>query len=565
MNDNLSVILVQRIAIIAVVAYVFSQTKAFRLMFKEQTTYREKAVLILFFSSISIAGTYIGIPIEGAIANVRDTGSVVAGLLGGPLVGTVTGLISGIHRISLGGFTAEACGVATIVGGIVAGYIHTRMQPKVPDWIVGVITGVVIVLFSMGLILVNSKPYPAALALVSSVVLPMSLANAVGISVFMIIIHNAREYQTRIGALQTHKALRIANAALPYFRQGLNPVSAEKVAVTIRSMTSAAAVAITNRDQVLAHVGLGGEHHKPGNLLMTNATRQCLENGQITVAQHASEIGCSHEGCPLKSAVVVPLHCRDEIVGTLKLYYAREEAMTALDVEFAQGLGQIFCTQLELANLERVTELAAKAELKALRAQINPHFLFNALNTIVSLCRTNPEEARRLIIELSDFFRRSLKTSRDFVTLKEELEHVDSYLTLEKARFGPRLSIIKTIDDETLNVLIPAFTLQPLVENAVKHGLLAQETGGTVSISAHRNGGSVDIVIGDDGAGIPQATLAQVLVSGFGKGAGVGLSNVNERLKNIYGPKNALEIDSVEGQGTTVKFSIPAAARGVVA
>lgn len=565
MQDNLSVVLVQRIAIIAVVAYVFSQTKAFRLMFKEQTTYREKAVLILFFSSISIAGTYLGIPIEGAIANVRDTGSVVAGLLGGPLVGTVTGLISGLHRISLGGFTAEACGMATIAGGIVAGYIHNRMQPRVPDWIVGVITGVSIILFSMGLILVTSKPYPAALALVSSVVLPMSLANAVGISVFMIIIYNAREHQTRIGALQTHKALRIANAALPYFRQGLNPVSAEQVAVTIRSMTSAAAVAITNRDQVLAHVGLGDEHHKPGNLLMTNATKACLETGQVTVAQHASEIGCCHESCPLKSAVVVPLHCRDEIVGTLKLYYAREEAMTALDVEFAQGLGQIFCTQLELANLERMTELAAKAELKALRAQINPHFLFNALNTIVSLCRTNPEEARRLIIELSDFFRRSLKTSRDFVTLKEELELVDSYLALEKARFGPRLSIVKTIDDEALNILIPAFTLQPLVENAVKHGLLAKETGGTVRIIARRNGSSVDVAISDDGVGIPKATLAQVLVSGFGKGAGVGLSNVNERLKNIYGPKHALELDSVEGQGTTVKFTIPASARGVVA
>ncbi len=553
MQDNLSLVLVQRIAIIAVVAYVFSHTKAFRLMFKEQSTYREKAVLIMFFSSISIAGTYIGIPIDDAIANVRDTGSIVAGLLGGPLVGTVTGLIAGIHRITLGGFSAEACGVATIVGGIVAGYIHSRMQPRTPDWIVGAVTGVGVILFSMGLILYMSKPYIAAKALVANVALPMSLANAIGISVFMIIIHNAREHQTRIGALQTHKALRIANAALPYFRQGLNQVSAEKVAVTIRSMTSAAAVAITNRERVLAHVGLGEEHHRPANLLMTNATKSCLETGQVTVAQRASEIGCCEEGCPLKSAVVVPLHCRDEIVGTLKLYYAREEAMTALDIEFAQGLGQIFCTQLELANLEQMAELAAKAELKALRAQINPHFLFNALNTIVSLCRTNPEEAR------------SLKTSRDFVTLKEELEHVESYLTLEKARFGPRLTIVKTIDEEALNVLIPTFTIQPLVENAVKHGLLAQETGGTVSITARRNGNSVDIVIADDGAGISRTTLAQVLVSGFGKGAGVGLSNVNERLKNIYGPKHALVIDSVEGQGTRVSLNIPAAARGVVA
>lgn len=565
MQDNLSMVLVQRIAIVAVIAYVFSHTKAFRLMFKEQTTYREKAVLILFFSSISIAGTYFGIPIEGGLANVRDTGSIVAGLLGGPLVGTVTGLVSGLHRISLGGFSAVACGIATIVGGILAGYIHTRMKPKTPDWIVGVTTGVGIILFSMALILVISKPFPAAWSLVASVTLPMSLANAIGIAVFMIIIHNASHHQTRIGALQTHKALRIANAALPYFRQGLNPVSAEKVATTVRGMTSAAAVAITNRDQVLAHVGLGSEHHKVGNLLMTSATKSCLESGQVTVAQHAAEIGCSEAGCPLKSAVIVPLFCRDELVGTFKLYYAHEEGMSALDIEFAQGLGQIFSTQLELASLQQMTELAAKAELKALRAQINPHFLFNALNTIVSLCRTNPEEARGLIIELSDFFRRSLKTSRDFVTLKEELDHVDSYLTLEKARFGPRLTIVKNVDDEVLNSLIPTFTIQPLVENAVKHGLLAKEEGGTVSITARRVGGHIAIAIADDGAGIPRAILKQVLVSGFGKGAGVGLSNVNERLKNIYGPKHSLDIDSEEGQGTTVRLIIPAAVRGVVA
>ncbi|MDR3563909.1 MAG: sensor histidine kinase [Negativicutes bacterium] len=565
MEDSLSMILVQRIAIIAVIAYVFSHTKAFRLMFKEQTTYREKAVLIAFFSAISIAGTYFGIPIEGGIANVRDTGSIVAGLLGGPVVGVVTGLISGLHRVYIGGFSAQACGLATICGGILGGYIHRRMKPKLPDWIVGVVTGVGVILFSMGLILAICPPFPAAWALVSSVTIPMSLGNALGISVFMIIIHNAREYQTKIGALQTHKALRIANAALPYFRQGLNSVSAERVATTIRSMTSASAVAITNRDRVLAHVGLGEDHHRSGLPLLTEATKTCLATGQVTLAQDRSTVGCVQPNCQLKSAVVVPLRCRDEVVGTLKLYYAHEGAMTALDMEFAQGLGQIFGTQLELASLEQMAELAANAELKALRAQINPHFLFNALNTIVSLCRTSPEEARRLIIELSDFFRRSLKSARDFVTLKEELEHVDSYLNLEKARFGSRLTIVKELDEEVLNILIPAFTLQPLVENAIKHGLLPKEQGGTVTISAAKSGHHVEIFISDDGQGIAQPQLTQVLVNGYGKGAGVGLSNVNDRLKNLYGPQHALQIDSAEGEGTTVRFIIPANVRGSVA
>ncbi|EAX46542.1 signal transduction histidine kinase, LytS [Thermosinus carboxydivorans Nor1] len=562
MTDSLSMVLSQRIAIIAVVAYIFSQTNAFRLMFTENTTPREKCILILFFSTVSIAGTYFGIPIEGAIANVRDTGSIVAGLLGGPLVGTATGLISGLHRISLGGFTAVPCGLATIIGGIFAGYVHSKTRPKTTEWITGVLIGVAVILFSMALILLFSKPAAAARSLVMQVTVPMCLANALGIAVFMIIIHNAREHQTKIGALQTNKALRIANAALPYFRQGLSDLSAEKVAATILNMTSAAAVAITNREKVLAHVGLGSDHHTNGRPLLTAATKSCLESGQVTVAQRSSEIGCIHPNCPLKSAVVVPLYCRDEIVGTLKMYYALEEAMTALDLEFAQGLGQILSTQLELANLQQKAELAAKAELKALRAQINPHFLFNALNTIVSLCRTNPEQARNLLIELSDFFRRSLKSARDFVTLREELEHVDSYLALEKARFGRRLTVVKDIDAAALNILLPAFTLQPLVENGVKHGLLAKEEGGTIRISAHCQGSDVHITISDDGQGIPSSIQEHILVCGFGKGNGIGLSNVNERLKTIYGPQYALKINSREGKGTTVKLHVPIS-RGV--
>ena len=247
MEESLSMILVQRIAIIAVLAYVFSHTKIFRFMFKERKTIQDDALLIGFFSAVSIAGTYFGLPVEGGIANVRDTGSVVAGLLGGPLVGAATGLISGLHRISIGGFSAAACGVATIIGGVLAGYIHHRMAPKNPDWIVGVVTGVGVILFSMGLILAISPPFPAAWSLVSSVAVPMSLANALGIAVFMIITQNAKQHQTNIGAFQTHKALRIANATLPYFRQGLNPASAEKVAVTIREHD----------------LGFGCGHHRP--------------------------------------------------------------------------------------------------------------------------------------------------------------------------------------------------------------------------------------------------------------------------------------------------------------
>lgn len=564
-EESLSMVLLERIAIIAVIAYVFSQTQAFRTLFKEEISTHEKAVLIVFFSSVSIAGTYFGIPIEGALANVRDIGSIVAGLLGGPIVGAATGLISGIHRITHGGFTALECGIATIIGGMLSGYISIKMKPKTPEVITGVVTGVGVIIFSMALILLSAKPYNAAYSLVSQVVFPMTVSNAIGIAVVMLIFHNARDHQTKIGAFQTNKALRIANATLPYFRQGLNKTSAEKVAATIQRMTSAVAVAISNGDQLLAHVGACADHHN-SDVLLNETLKACCTIQQVNLAKCSGNVSGQHPGCPLRSAITVPLLCREEIVGTLIIYYSDEDAITELDMEFAQGLGQIFSTQLELASLQQMTELAARAELKALRAQINPHFLFNSLNTIVSLCRTNSEEARELIIQLSDFFRRSLKSAHDFVSIHEELELVDSYLTLEKARFGNRLEIIKDIDRDILGVQIPAFTLQPLVENAVKHGLLAQEEGGTIKISIKRVESKVNIFITDDGQGIDPEIIDKILIYGFGKGTGVGLTNVNERLKTIYGPQYALKINSAIGKGTCIGLNIPIRnSEGVVA
>lgn len=563
MEESLSMILLERIAIIAVIAYVFSQTQAFRSLFKDDTTIKEKTILIFFFSSVSIAGTYLGIPIEGAIANVRDTGSIVAGLLGGPLVGLATGLISGIHRITIGGFTAMECGVTTIIGGALSGYIHMKIRPKIPEVVTGIVTGLGVVLFSMVFIMASAQPHEAALSLVKQITIPMVIANMIGIGVFMAIFYNTREHQTKIGALQTNKALRIANATLPHFRQGLNITSAQKVAATIQQMTSAAAVAISDRSQILAHVGLGYDHHNNCENLLNTAPLSSFDKNSVVLLKTPAEINCNYRNCPLKSAIIVPLICRDEVMGTLKIYYSIEAAMTELDIEFAQGLGQILSTQLELANLQQMAELATKAELKALRAQINPHFLFNSLNTIISLCRTDADEARHLIIELSDFFRRSLNSTRDFVSIQEELELVDSYLTLEKARFGQRLSIVKNVDPECLDIQIPSFTLQPLVENAVKHGLLSRDSGGTISITAKKINDHVQITIADDGQGIPDHLLNKVFTYGFGKGTGVGLSNVNERLKTIYGSQYALQIKSILGQGTTVSFNIPDKNEGV--
>ncbi len=551
--------LLERLSVIAAFAYFFSKLKPFRHVLLRSGSFREKFLLAVLFGLLAVAGTYVGIPVKGALANSRVVGAAVAGLLGGPWVGLAAGLLGGAHRYLMGGFTALACGVSTTVEGLFAGLVHRAMRGKTTTWAVGFWTGLVAETMQMVIILALARPFSQAWELVQVIGIPMIVANSLGVAVFMATVRALKEREDRIGALHTQKVLEIANKTLPHLRKGLDFESAAAAARIIYEATDAAAVAMTDRDRILAHVGVGGDHHRPGEPILTAATRRVLSEGQTVVAETRAEIGCKAAGCQLGAAIIVPLRCREEIIGALKFYRSHENTITSLDQEFVAGIAQLFATQFELAELQRQAELVTKAELKALRAQINPHFLFNALNTIVSYVRTEPETARRLLIYLGDFFRRNLHQAGDFVTLAEELNHVKAYLAIEQARFGEKLRVREEIDPALATLELPVLTLQPLVENAVKHGLLPKREGGTVTIRVAKVKRGVRIMVHDDGIGIPPEKMARLLAPdtfGLDWTTGVGLSNVHERLKSIYGQSAGLRMESESGRGTTVEFVI---------
>jgi two-component sensor histidine kinase len=201
---------------------------------------------------------------------------------------------------------------------------------------------------------------------------------------------------------------------------------------------------------------------------------------------------------------------------------------------------------------ERLKTLATQAELKALRAQISPHFLFNSLNTIASLISTKPQKAEESIERLADIFRYALSASdREFVTLRDELEFIDSYLEIQKARFGDRLVIAKSISPEILDIPIPSLILQPLVENSIKHGQV--QTGEMrIEIIGYMDGDLVKVEIKDEGKGAPEEVRAGIYTTN-----GTGLRNVNERLQKIYGESYGLKIKENEPNGTLVVVTIP--------
>jgi len=356
-------------------------------------------------------------------------------------------------------------------------------------------------------------------------------------------------------ALQSHAILVIADRSLAYLRRGLDEETAEAVCRITLEHTKAAAIAITDTRSVLGFAGVGEDHHTVGGPIMTNATRDALESNENRILATKDEIGCPKAGCPLRAAIVVPLEVRDRPVGTLKFYYTTPRQLNETQVAMAEGLAGLLSTQLELSELERQTELAFRMELKALQAQINPHFLFNTINTIAMLIRTDPMKARGLLREFARFYRRMLEHNEGLVTLREELDYTRSYLTFERARFGKRLVTRVEVPDDALDVEVPAFIVQPLVENCVQHAMPA-EGPLHIFVTGRRDGDTVTIVVRDDGVGIKAADLPRVMQPGFGKGLGIALKNIDDRLKGHFGQGCGFALESTEGQGTMATLTL---------
>lgn len=550
--------LINRVGIIILLAFFMSKIGLFRrLVSKRNISFKDKTLLSLIFGIYGIIGTYTGIPVRGAIANARVVGVFVGGLLGGPFVGALSGLIAGGHRflIDIGGFTTFTCALATLTEGTIAGFLKKRMDKHDNKLIFALGAGMMAEALQMVIILVFARPFSEALNLVKVIGIPMMVANGIGIAVFIALTYSIFEDLETAAAYQAQLALRIANKTLKYFRKGLNKNTAYETAMIIKNTTDVKAVAFSNREEILAHVGVGEDHHLPGSSIKTNLTRETIKKGKCLVANFQEEIGCEDSNCRLKSAIIVPLKEEDKVIGTLKLYKTEENSITKIETELALGLAQMFSTQIELSKIDYQAELLAKSELKALQAQINPHFLFNAINTIVSLIRTQPNNARRLLIHLGNYFRNNLQEESDEVELYEEIEHINSYLEIEKARFGDKLEIIYNIP-KNIDCILPPLLLQPIVENAIKHGVLERIEGGTVEITAIDKEWETELIVKDDGVGMSFNLLSSLFDDEENLDS-IGLNNVNNRLKNKYGKNYGLIIDSELNKGTKVTMIIP--------
>ncbi len=562
MNFSLMGDVIKNIAVLGVAAYVTTQLPPFRRALS-QSQYRlmDKLVLIFIFGFFSGLGNYLSIPILGAIANTRFGGAGGGGLLGGPVVGLGAGIIGAIPRYFMGGYTVIPAIMANVVVGYLSGLVYAQYGVRN----IGVKTaftvafGAEVILKLM--ILAFSSSYEAAWELERVIAIPTIIANCLGVMLFVYIVRDVYQEQEKVQARAAQQAMRVIQKTNGVFWGGLTIKSAQSVAEIICSEIEADAVAVTDTERVLAFIGEGDDHHIVGQPFITQATKLAMQNQHTVITDDKESIGCPVEDCPLTSVIEAPLLVNNRFQGSIKVYKTGTGVILPYEAELVQGIADFLSLQLLHGELEAKTMLLAQAEYNSLRAQIHPHFMFNTLGTIRAITRTDPEQARSLIKDLSDIIRRHIRPGKEMHTVAEEMDFVDSYIRLEQARFGDRIQIIKAIDPESYRQAVPVFAVQVLVENAVKHGLSPKKEGGIIEVSVRRVEENACILVQDNGVGIPRNCLGQILeiqpVSRLAEGIGIGLSNVHARIQRLFGREFGISIESRESKGTCVYIRLP--------
>jgi len=336
-------------------------------------------------------------------------------------------------------------------------------------------------------------------------------------------------------------ALHAAAATLPHLRKGLTRESAGKAIGHLHALTQAVGVLIDDGETVLAADGLPAKE-------------------DLSWLPDSERVEVVHGPSPFGNTVIAPLLVGGERIGRLAAFYGPERRLRPEDTRVVSEVAALVSAQVELSALAEQEERLARAELRALRAQISPHFIYNALAAVANSIHTKPEEARELLTEFAEFTRYAFRGNRSYVTLADELHYVQKYLRLEQARFGDRLQVRVSVAPEVLTAVVPVLSMQPLVENAVRHGVEKAVGPCRVEILGADLDTDVELTVRDGGAGMSAEAASDALA---GRGDGIGLANVHARLQSTFGPEYGLEVESTPGEGTVVKMLVPKFRAGV--
>lgn len=547
--------LLLNIGLLVVIAHILARLKPVKgFIVRDKHLPKDYVVMISVFSMISILSNYTGYGVHGAIANTRVIGVMAGGFIGGPIVAFGTAIIASIHRYAMdtNGFASLACAISTLIGGLIAAISSKKVKSNKYNEIHLFVITFIAESIQMLIILLIAKPFSDAVSLVRAIIAPMTIINSFGMVLFVGVFTNiAIEEEHEIGK-KISLTFDISKKCLPLLQTGLfNEENCRIIGDIILDFSKDLAVIFTDTNKIVSISGQLSIPYKENNTL-PELVKEVINENRIIVAEDANDEDLLYDSLKKMAAIGAPLIKNNVIFGCMIIFIPDYRISYHSEIQFADGLSKLLSTQYELSDMEKQRELLHKAEFHALQSQINPHFIFNALNTISSFVREKPEKARELLIALATYFRNSIQTEDSFVSIYNEMDYVEAYLQLVKARFEERLEITIAIPDN-LECTMPCLILQPIVENAVIHGAMKRKQG-KVNITAKDLENSVQIAISDNGPGMPDYII-EGLKSNTIESNKIGLSNVHKRLVYTYGKDNGLHIDS-SPQGTTINIYI---------
>lgn len=524
----------------------------------------DKLILGVIFGIFCVISDYIGIQVEGALPNARVIGVLSAGFIGGPVSGIVTTIIACVHRYVIfpERISTVACVLSAMIHGVIGCVIGYRKQGSMQysNRFLLVIT-FISELIHIAMILLLTRPFAEAVEIVEKVIVPMVIINSVGMVIFFNVFKSIYSTEDLKVASKVALAMRTAERCTPYlFLDGKDrkktAENSQKIIDIIMEEYHCQGVALVQDLQFLGRSSAFDtikltEDNYP-RLLSATKTYKNTRISRIPIPEDG--FYRLYEKHVIISAPIVR---DDNQVMALVVLVKKNAYSYKADIEFVTGLANYFATQLKLSEMEAQKEALRKAELTTLQSQINPHFLFNSLNTISYFCREKPEKARELLLALSSYFRNMLEDIDYMVTLETELERVKAYTLLEEARFEDRLSVEFKAKQEDLTCCVPNLILQPIVENAIHHGAMKRERGvGKVTVRVKREEKNTRIDVIDNGPGMDYRIIESLYGGEKVEHTGIGLMNVQQRLVSIYGKGYGLQIVTSE-EGTDVRMNIP--------
>jgi two-component system LytT family sensor kinase len=578
-NGELIYAMFQRVSVMFFIAFLFSKSKAFELLIKNSMRKRDWFALYAIFAVISIIGSVLGdlvtiqaenntwtqvkiIDVEPAVfaeelppselqANIqvesRAIGAVLAGFLGGPLLGLTVGASSGFYRYLMGGDAAIGGAFGTALAGLIAGFVYLIVLKTHPEqrfnWKLVFITTCLGEIVMKVLVIISNAPLAKGIALIQITTVPNILGNGIGAALFITILSD----YDRIGKTFSIHAIKMAERFARVFKRKLPiELTAKFIAKTLQGETGAAAVAMTKNHELLAFVGIASDHHLLGDEIATELIHKAIETKKtIYLDGYEDYFHCkSDDNCPLHSALIIPVIVKGKAEGTILLFDPKHTFFPKISRELGTSLAKLLSEQI-LAS--RYHDQLIDTRLKHLHAKVDSHFLSNSSNMIISIIRKDKDEAIDLLKQLAYLMRERLNPENESHTLTHEIELLNSYICIEKARFKDRLLFTIDVDKVVGDVLIPGFILQLLVENAIKHGTsqLLPPAMGQINVRAYcsRDSALVNIEVSDN-AGL----YSEEEKNDAQKKGSYGIKMIDELIRtqfnsNQYGLKFECEVD----------------------